>query len=547
MIKNYWLSLSILFLVGCGCNSGHLYSPEIPPKPPAEVSNIIVTKITHTENSPYYTNQSNTSYYQAIMVKNIGETITNIKDINLSNKAEFTLLDPNDINFSNYYPASLTKCQSDLSLSAGQECEILVKLVNPTTNTRANTQVILNLLDDTFAQVDVTKHPYAYIAGDFSQTYNTNPLINHNAQTGYYCGQNQDSPCSILEYDLVNNSVKDIASTNMNINSIVTNDDGVLFIAGAFNRIATSQQQLVISGSVDSSLIVAMNPKLNYTISDLIHDTQANNYPDYDIYTMAYHNNKLYLAGGFQNIANLHSADDKYPLVSYDFKNNLWSYPLGDDNNNPDASISAIAFDNNNTLYLSGYYGGISNFTNANPFGIFSLNKCNLSNGTYLCNDNSNSVAYLNSTNSYIPATSLIVDNLTNKLFLAGGFSSVDNIIKSSVSNNYVITEFDTVNNWNQNVAPPILMAKSDRPIGVVSYTSTNDDPELYVGGWFSTIGNLISNPNEVGQCGPSNDEFTNGVNSCMLAQYNKGTNIWTKLFSTNGVINSFTISSSIE
>ena len=530
-MKNYpVMFLFVVLLVGCGYSGS-----GTPPKYTNNSTNLALTVQSHGDNNYYVPQLSDAPYYVAITVTNLSNTEDKINSIQLSNTIEFT-----QITDLNYYPVNQNICTNGILLSPNRSCEILITLNNPQQGTLANTT--LNIIDssnNTYTHT-IYKHPYAYIAGDFSQTYASSPTIATTQQNNSYCGANQDSPCLILEYDLESGKLQNVSQTNDIINSIVADTNGILYIGGNFDTgYNTSHTLYGPVSSIDQTLIMTLNPSLNNEIGDFMHNNHNESYPNGEISSMGYYNNSIYITGGFQNIANLSS--NRFPLVAYNFNAQTWSFALGNDNNNPNNAITTMGFDALGNLYLSGYYNNISNFTNSSANNDFSINKCVLSNNIYLCDNNVNNYTYINSTVSNQPALTINFDNLNN-LYTAGGFSLLNGNVGIMGTSDYIIGELPNLsNNW---ISISSTNGLPDRPIGVVSPLVNNGG--FYTGGWFSTIGGLGVNTSETGQCGPASDQYSNGVNSCMVAKYNTVTNTWNKIFTTDGVINTFTVSSKI-
>ena len=530
-MKNYpVMFLFGLLLVGCSYNIGTL------PKLTNSSTNFALTVQSHGDNNYYVPQLSDTPYYVAITVTNLSSEAGEINNIELTNTTEFT-----QITDSSYYPVNQNICTNGTSLSPNASCEILVTLNNPQQMSSANTA--LNIIDsnNNLYTHTIYKHPYAYIAGDFSQTYTSSPIISPVQQDNTHCGVNQDSECLILEYDLESGTIQNIAQTNWNINSIVADTNGILYVGGGFDTGYSNSSTIYgPTSSITQTLIMSLNPVVNNEIGDFMKDNGNESYPDDEIYAMGYYNNKIYMTGGFQNIANLSS--NNFPIATYDFTNKTWSFALGDDSNNPNDAVTSMGFDVQGNLYLSGYYTNISNFINSSVNSDFSINQCTLNNNVYVCYNNASDYTYINSMISGQPALSISFDNLSN-LYAAGGFSALGSNLGAIGSNDYIIGKFSTVsNNWSaitsgSSVAP-------DRPIGVVSPLMNSGG--FYAAGWFSTIGGLGVNALETGQCGPASDQYSNGVNSCMLAKYDATTATWSKIFTTDGVINTFMVSSKI-
>lgn len=521
-----------LLLVGCGFGGKTLSKYT---NTSTNSTNFALTVQSHGDNNYYVSQLSDTSYYVAITVTNLSSAVGEINNIELTNTTEFT-----KVTDSNYYPVNQNICTNGTSLSHNASCEILITLNNPQQMSSANTSLNIIDSDNNLYTHTIYKHPYAYIAGDFSQTYTSSPIISPMQQNNAHCGVNEDSTCLILEYDLESGTIQNIAQTNWNVNSIVADTNGILYVGGGFDTGYSNNSTIYgPTSSVNQTLIMSLNPVVNNEIGDFMKGSGNQSYPDGEIYTMGYYNNKIYMTGGFQNVANLSS--NNFPITSYDFTNKTWSFALGDDSNNPNQAVTSMGFDEQGNLYLSGYYTSISNFTNSSVNNDFSINKCTLNNNMYICYNSANDYTYINSMVSGQPALTISFDNM-NDLYTAGGFSAIGGNIGALGTSDYIIGEFSMVsNNW---MAKSGFSGAPDRPIGVVSPIVNKGG--FYTAGWFSTIGGLGINTLETGQCGPASDQYSNGGNSCMLAKYNATTSTWSKIFATDGVINTFTVSSKI-
>lgn len=534
--------LICVYISSCGnCGGGSLPNKVVPtptptPTPLPRNNDIMLTVLPHGDTDNYVSNLSDTPYYIAIKVTSITGTNT-ITNLNLTNSVAFEI----STTQSNY-PTGTTICTDKTQLNESQSCELMIKLNQPkiwsnesgdltiTTESKANT-------------IELKKTQIAYVAGDFSATYDTNPTINLPATANNYCGPNGDSPCAILEYDLTNNTVKDIANTNASVNAITLDNNGILYVGGNFNQASLNNNTISIpniSTTDTRTFILEINPAIESDLHDFLSRVGVTTYPDSNIYAMDYNNNKLYLTGGFQQIANL-SSNLNYLFVNYDFNSNSWNDIFGV-NNDPNYAITTMAFDQNNNLYISGYYTSVSNFINLTS-NYYSINKCEPNGTLYLCDDTPNNYTYIDSSLSNQPATSINFDDNYN-LFVTGGFSAIGHTITTN-NNQYQIVKLNNpYNNTGFNQSLAVSDTTANRTIGVI--TPLNNNLGYFVGGWFSSIGGLPINNNESGECGLGPDIYTNGVNSCMLANYDTQKQLWSRVFTTNGIINTFTPSTKI-
>ena len=340
--------LCIFFLSGCGCGDAFNYRSK--DSNASIEGKLTLTVIAHGDNNYYVTNLSDTPYYVAINIENKSNAPIKIKDIQITDNSQF-IVESNP----EYFPANRNICNIDMTLNTSNSCEILIKLKQA--SQISSTTALLNIItkNNTTYSKRLTKHPFAYIAGNFSKTYNSHPIIHSTPQLNAHCGVNQDSLCSILEYDIDNNTVVSIAKTNWNVNSIVADRNGILYIGGGFDSGFTSTQTIDGPTNIaNSTLLLTLNPS-NGKIGDFLKDVGQNNYPNNEIYSLAYNDDNLYVAGGFDSIANI-STPNSYPLIRYNFTTQIWNNALGNNTINPDAAITALGFDKSSNLYISGIY-----------------------------------------------------------------------------------------------------------------------------------------------------------------------------------------------
>ena len=544
MKMNYlFIFLLSILLVGCGCGGGKLTVKNTP-----VIGTLTVSPIAHNNAKYYVANLSDTPYFMAVAVSNNSKGNATINNITLTDSINFSILSTKTTsvngtqsyssNYSKYFPSGSTTCAISLKLEPNQSCEILIKLNNANQVSNATAQLQITTSNNQIFTKQLTKRPIAYIAGNFSQTYGSNPIINQTINPSYgNCGVNNNALCTILQYDIESNTVTNIAQTDYAINNIVSDENGLLYIAGDFDTAFTQNQTVYGPDPLsNSTFILTLNPT-NNNITDFIKNINPNyTNPDDTIYALAYNNNKLYMTGSFESVGNYISTNG-YPIIQYDFTNNNFNNAFGTDNNNPNAIVTTIGFDNESNLYVSGIYSSISNFINLQPFGIYSINKCTLSNGIYTCNNNQSDYYLIDSTTTNQPASSITFD-LNDNMYSGGGFSQINGNIGIANAESFIVA-FNNYASW-QNLTTSTQAP--DRAIGVIQ--PTNNSNSYYIGGWFSTIGGLPVNQQEQGQCGLAFNQQSNGINSCMLALYN-GTD-FSKVFTTDGMINTFSISSQL-
>ncbi len=534
-------------LVACGSGSagaqlagGDMAYPQaiIPPS-------IAMTTQAHTATSAYYTGSSNNPYYQAYIITNKGNKGTTLNNLSITgtNSSEFII----ESNVA-LYPGSANICNSGMVLAGNASCEIMVGLTNPTTiSPNKLTGALSAVVAGVKYNANLSKSTYAYIAGSFSQAYpNVAESISGTTPSGSgSCGINGQQ-CQLLEYNLASKSINNILDSDYSINSMAVGANGTIYAGGGLTS-ATAGTTTISQPGV-GSLVLAINPALvtsSNGISDVISASGlsgTSNYPDGQIYSLAYNNNMLYMAGGFQNMAGISSVAG-YPVVSYN-ANSSWGniFTAGD----PDLSVSALGFANgSDNLYIAGVYSNLGG-NNYNPSGIygnFPLNECTTANGgaTYTCSatDYVSTNATGNLDGMPQPAASINFDSAST-MYTAGGFSAIG-VVGTPDTANYVIATSSNVNPLNS-ATWALSFLGSNYPNNVISTVTPFAVNKFLTGGFFSSIGGIAAD-NNPGTCGLGALAF-NGTQSCMLAQYNGTT--FSEVFTTDGWINSIVYSNKI-
>ena len=528
-------------LVACGSGSGaaqsaggNTYGPQaiIPPS-------ITMTTQAHSATSAYYTASSNNPYYQAYTITNKGSKGTTLNSLSITgtNASEFAIK-----NTATLYPVAANICSSGMVLSANSSCEVMVGLTNPTT---VSASKLTGMLSAVVAGIQynatLSKSTYAYIAGNFSQAYpNTAESIAGTTPSGSgYCGVN-NKQCQLLAYNLASKSISSILNSDYSVNNMAVGANGTIYAGGGLTT-ATAGSTTISEPGV-GSLVLAINPALvtsSNGITDVISASGlsgTSNYPDGQIYSMAYNNNMLYLAGGFQNMVGI-SSPAGYPVVSYNTSSSAWGniFTAGD----PDLSVSAMGFANGSSnLYIAGAYSNLDG-NNYNPTGIygnFPLNECTTADGgaTYTCSatDYVSTDATGNLDGMPQPAASITFDSAST-MYTAGGFSKIGSV-GAAASANYPIATSSSYSPLNS-ATWALSFLGSNYPNNVISAVTPFAVNQFLTGGFFSSIGGVAADAN-AGSCGLGALAF-NGTQSCMVAQYN-GT-AFSEAFTTDGWINS--------
>ncbi len=527
-VKVFILSITSFFILA-GCESSLVGTTNLETHNNTSMLGAIPPSLkvrVEPHNNTYYTSMSNTPYYVAISVGNNSKQIT-IESITINNDPHGVFAISNESNAYNILP-----CTNNMALPSNNNCEIMIQLANTTASAESNTRLSI-IAGGVKYQKTLIRASSAYIAGDFSKVYPYNRESGLQPVAGNgNCGTNSNLPCQIVKYDFLNGNLTSVGTTNDAINGMVSDNVGNIYLAGAFTT-ATVNGTTITGPSSDSesSLILQMNTT-NGTISDFIKNTGTTNYPNQEVYALEYNNsnNTLYFAGGFTSMGTI-NASSGYPLVGYNISNNNFFNALGDDINNPDAAISAIGFDPDNNLYLSGFYSTISQWQFNDSYSNRTINKCVLNGASYECINGSDYSVSIKSNQAYQEPAFNLSFQPDGGLYATGGFSMMYNpdsqLSLGSIAGLDLLAFNSSPDSlfaygaWNSSTA-----AMPDNAVGFVETYGNN---MFFIGGQFSTIGGIAGDTN-VGQCG------TNSNQSCMLATYNG--NSWRGIFTTDGVIN---------
>lgn len=165
--------LFTMFLSGCGCGDvvEDIY------KPPYDIKEgkLSLIVIEHKNYNYYVANVSDTPYYVAVNVANNSNTAVTINDIAITDTTQFALISANL-----YFPNNSTRCSANVTLSVNSSCEILVGLTDAKQISNAISQLKITTKNNVVYTKQLIKHPFAYIAGNFSKTYNSQPIIRCN-------------------------------------------------------------------------------------------------------------------------------------------------------------------------------------------------------------------------------------------------------------------------------------------------------------------------------------------------------------------------------
>ncbi len=496
----------------------------------------------------YYTTTSNTSEYMAFSLKWQGNIrITTIQlENNINNLFEIE---------SNPNVFGINQCQTNQTLSGIHECEIMVHITNPFIVNKSSVTLAVIAGGARYTKTLTKSGGYAYIAGDFTQTYANGklPALAQESGTGY-CGPNGNARCQIIKYDFASNTLSTVATTDYAINDIAVDNSDSLYIGGMFTNF-TYHNTTLSNGQPSgvSSLLVKMMPTESGVVAiDWLQSLSSGTptYPNGAVNAIEFDStqNQLFFAGGFNSMAN-YNTNNGFPLLQYNLNTNDGAFinALGDDLSNPDTSVTAIGLDASGNMYLSGFYSQISNFIFNDGYSARTINKCIPVNGVHTCLTGSSYSMSITSQEQYVQPAYNLTFQPDGGLYAAGGFShmyyagsSIEEILGSdsgpylAAFNSDPINSFvnNPTNNWSN---PLNSSAPADNVIGVIS---PYNNGQFYIGGQFSTIGGVAPDAN-AGECG------SNNASSCLLAKFD-GSN-WSKILTTDGAINVFVIVAGID
>ncbi len=549
-VKYSLISALILTTILSACGSGSQRGNEnntVSLQPGAIVPPAItVSAISHGTPSSYVSATDN-MYYTSYLVSNKSSKSTSLSTVQISGQdvSEFAIESDTA-----KYPTGVTPCNSGTTLSPSGSCQILVKLVNPTavTLTTKTANLVIVAGGVKFAPT-LSKTSYAYVTGNFSQVY-ANPSESVSALTpvsdaNSYCGIN--AKCQLVEFNLSNHNLNSIMASDYPVNSLALSNNGILYAGGGLTQASANGNTVSVANV--GSLLVSINPALNGK-SGILTDVLAQNnvaYPNDQIYSLAYNNNRLYIAGGFQSMAGVGDGATGYPVVTYDTTgvgSINWSNAFSLNSNNPDLAVSTIGFDKNNTMFISGLYSNLDGTQyipeSMSNTGNFVINSCASSdNGiSFTCNADYASITSTTTDPNAMPQpASNISFSPDGTLYASGGFSKINST--DNGDGNYMIATLPALQQLSSTWSS---LLQDNFPDNVISATVPYDNGKYYVGGFFSSIGGISSDSNS-GICGAGALSYS-GTNSCLLAQYD-GSN-YNKVFTTDGWINSIVFASKI-
>lgn len=550
-IKSLLISYSAITIAVVGCGSGNnaknssvvggTSAPQAIMLPAIKVVSEAHTDA--TTNNPYI-NATNNAYYQEFTV-----TPSTNKGAIL-NSISFTQGDTSEFQIrteSSLFPAGTTICTPGMTLTdKTKSCKILVKLVNPNSISEAKSSSTLSIkAGSTVITATLNKTPYAYVAGGFSKIYaNASESVPSIAASGVgECGINGDKACKLVKYDLASHNVETLMDSDYAVNSLAVNNDGNLYMAGMLTSATVKNPDGTDGNTVSvpsvGSLLLSFNPVINGKINDVLSSNGfgATSYPNDQVYAMNIKNNRLYLAGGFNQMAGVGDGTG-FPVVSYDLTlsgASAWSNVFTTNINNPDSSVSAIGFNATGDMYLSGMYASIAGttFVPSQLPGQFVINKCTTANSgaNYTCgaSDFVDIDATGNLDGYPQPASSLLFSP-SGMLYSAGGFSRIGSVGVSD-SANYLIASLPNTQAITGTWSSILTSGYPDNVLGTVN---PYQDDKFFTAGAFSNIGTIATTSTESGTCGAGALNFT-GKNSCLVANYNNGA--WKKTFTTDGFV----------
>jgi hypothetical protein len=535
----------IINLLGCSaagkCDPQQQITPTPSPAPtiaptPVPPPPVVDIRLEEHRIESNYTEATNNMNYSAYMVSNKSSTPEAISSINISGVSASEFILESDLA---KYPSGVTPCTPQSLLSEGVSCEILVKLSNPDsiTLTKLTARIDLSIGGQTISTT-LSKTSSAYVTGNFSQIYpNPNMLIDGLPPVGTGdCGINHKYACQTVAINLATRKISSLLSADYSVNQLAVGN-GVVYAGG----LLTSASNGISSVSVPNvgSLILKLNPSDPANgIVDLLAGQPMSAYPNNGVYAMGFNRDKLYIAGNFTSMADINTGGNSFPVIVYDAANKVFNNAFINNFNNADGAITALGFDHNNHLYLSGQYVNLDGIQYpANYYDKFVVNSCNSNDGGASFSCDPNNYAQLdgvNGNNNFSPEPSgVIYQDKQGTLYIGGGFSRVNG---SGSNNNQIIVATlgigaTLAGTWNS------ILNSGEEPNGDISAITPYGAGKYFIGGLFSQIGGINADGQQ-GQCG------ADGLSSCLLAQFDGAK--WNKIFTTDGMISSFVFTSQI-
>ncbi len=553
--KKSLITTSILatILSACGSGAPSGSSGNNPNVQPGAIVPPQLSVSLQSHGTSAYISSTDTMYYAAFLVTNKSPKEVTLSSVGIAGADinEFAIESDNAL-----YPAGKSQCISDAKLTANASCEILVKLVNPNSITSTKKSAKLEIIAGGMRYLPtLSKTSYAYVAGDFSQVYanasESVAALTQIADANSNCGAG-NYKCQLLEFNLANHNLTSTMTSDLPVNGLAVANNGIIYAGGGLTQ--ANSGVATISKPGVGSLLVGINPALSGSagvITDVLAAngfTTTQQYPTDQIYTLAYNNNRLYIAGGFQSMAGVGDGVTGYPIVTYDttkIGTSNWTNAFTADANNANLAISALGFVNNE-MYVSGLYNTLDGQAylseEETTAGNFAINSCTSSDNGLSFTCDASAYANLDSTvNADANATPQPASSLNfspdGTLYAAGGFSAINGV--GAGNGNYMIATLAPLASLSDTWTS---LLNSSFPDNVIGTTSPYDNNKYYAGGFFSSIGGIAPDGNP-GNCGAGALSFS-GTSSCLLAEYD-GTK-FNKIFTTDGWINSVVFSSKI-
>jgi len=242
-----------------------------------------------------------------------------------------------------------------------------------------------------------------------------------------------------------------------------------------FNKFGANITTVVVSGR--AAVIPGTNKLWIPLGSELYNGTNATvNYKVTD-----YKNNCIYVGGSFTTVYDSTNVNGLTAnrIAKWDISNNVWRQLGNTTYNGTNSTVYAIALDSsNNQLYVGGLFSSVQDISNTTALSAKTVARWDISNNVW----RQLGIGTYNGTNSTV--TSLVLDSSNNKLYVGGGFTTVqDETNKAPLLVNRIAI-WDISNNvWKQ-----FSIANYN---GVNSTVTTllldSSNNQLYVGGSFTT------------------------------------------------------------
>ncbi|MBX9598346.1 MAG: hypothetical protein K2X04_07205 [Burkholderiales bacterium] len=322
-------------------------------------------------------------------------------------------------------------------LAGNSSCYQLVTLTNPSTISTSKLTANLSIVAGGQPSVSpLSQTSYAYLAGSFSKVY-ANPaesIAALSTSTPGNCGAGWNTGCLTVAMNLATRQLNSIAVSDFPAYSLAVGN-GTLYSAGAFTSASNGTQTISMNPAASSysSMILAINPIETTTpFKDLQALAPASQYPNGPILALSYSQGNLYVAGGFNSLGGVSSSG--FPIVQYNPNTSAYSNALGS-SGDASVSIGALGFDNNNQMYVSGYYDSIGGVSFSNLGDNYQINACSATGCS--ASDAANTIAPIIDGSGGTQPTSSITFDATNKMYAAGGITTING--SGPGANNYMI------------------------------------------------------------------------------------------------------------